>query len=61
MKNVFDPHNNYDEWEENDWEYEEYRKTTGGNRRPEGKNDWKILLVVYFIIIILVMASCAAC
>lgn len=54
MKNVFDAHNNYDEWEENDWEFEEYTEIHEQEKdQPAGKHYWIWYLVVIAVISIL--------
>lgn len=64
MKDVFTPRNNFNEWFENDWESDEYIKSTrgrSGNNHSSGKGNWKAILIVSIVILVLFVGSCAAC
>ncbi len=62
MKNVFDAHNNFDEWFENDWESDEYIKNTkSSGKKNSGDGNWKFTLLFTIVFSVVVYASCSAC
>lgn len=63
MNSVFDDPNNPDNWEENDWEFEDYLRTTDsgyGSPPPSGNGRGIAALIIPIVIIVAIIGSCTA-